>query len=189
MKKIILILTSLLFFGVGEYSFALLWYSSCGSASGQAFSSWADANAARSVGNSCTHDGIYPDGYIMQNSNIITHYTDSSVSTWNCAGWNWSFYVATATCSVRICSTGYILDGFGGCRLPICLINPPNTLPANAYHLSDDELPASLKLTQDYPLVLRWSIEPNQYEVSEVNRTWTIDGCEYTCDPGYIPNI
>lgn len=77
----------------------------------------------------------------------------------------------TATCSVRVCNTGYILDGVGGCRLPICLTNPANTPPDHGYPLSADELPASLKLNRDYVLTLRWSISPSQYEVSDVDRT------------------
>lgn len=92
------------------------------------------------------------------------------------------------------CSDGYIPDGAGSCRLPICLantsisVNTPDTAPANSYALTADELPPSLKLTQDYTTTLRWSILPTQYTLAEINRTGTADGCEYTCNDGYIPD-
>jgi hypothetical protein len=99
------------------------------------------------------------------------------------------------------CIVGYIPDIYPAndpvsvdCRLPICLVNTAagvsaqNTAPANSYVLSTDELPPSLKLTQDYLTTLAWSILPTQYTVAEINRTGTVAGCEYTCTDGYIPD-
>lgn len=131
--------------------------------------------------------GICCSGGVPQNA-VKCNETDANVDNQpvhSCTG--------TKACEYD-CIEGYIPDIYPAndpvsidCRLPICLVNTAagvfaqNTAPANSYVLSNDELPESLKLTQDYSTVLRWSIQDNQHTFAEVDRTGTVAGCEYSC--------
>lgn len=98
MKKIILT-TGVFVCCLTSFSFAqLLSSTSCGGASGQTFSSWADANAGRTNLGSCSGG----DGYLQPGSNIITDNGHGGTSSWNCTGWNGSIYVVTASCSLTV---------------------------------------------------------------------------------------
>ncbi len=83
-------------------------------------------------------------------------------------------------------------DGIIKCRLAICLPNPlhgittNDTTPANSHPFSNDELAASGVLVRDYTTEIKWEIADGKHDVADITRPETLNGCEFTCDDGFI---
>lgn len=83
-------------------------------------------------------------------------------------------------------------DGITKCRLAICLPNPlhgittNDTTPPNSHYFSVDEIAATGKLVRDYTTEIKWEIADGKHDVADITRPSTLNGCEFTCDDGFI---